>query len=321
MSKRPFDTLQPNLSSSDRIKDLKAKTIYKSAVSSYGKARNSYRNYNNTIRFSNQGTLASVGGFNTKSNEMLLNLNRGYALCKDGLDYNVCVNDERAENAFGDVAPDDISGNNKKGLLSCSKTNAGCAVQIDTNSNLYTHFVNDYLPTIGSAATGGPKLMPLISYRGVSGERNSAGVREDESYYQSWNHIGTGNPSTDISASSLVGADGEGVFFDPLGYIGGTCYDLDPRLKLPNYYKTVIRGEKDINGYFSNCQGGNGVNLSWGNNTKQNYLVAYDPRNTNVKFNIRPQPLTKCYADSSGNNVLQDCSGRQYLVDLLKKLC
>ena len=320
MSKRPFDTLQPNLSSSDRIKDLKAKTIYKSAVSSYGKARNSHRNYNNTIRFSNQGSLASVGGFNTKSNELLLNLNRGYALCKDGLDYNVCVNVERAANAFGDVAPDDISGNNKKGLLSCSKTNAGSAVQIDTNSNLYTHFVNDYLPTIGNTTNGGPKLMPLISYRGVSGERNSDGIRENSAYYQSWNHIDTSGSSVDISASSLIGADGEGVFFDPLG-IKGTCYDLNPKLKLPNYYKTVIRGEKDINGYFSNCQGGNGVNLSWGNNTKQNYLVAYDPRTTNVKFNIRPQPLTKCYADSSGNKVLQDCSGRAYLVDLLTKLC
>ena len=47
---RPFQVLAPNKSSGDRIKDLKAKIIFKDAKLSFNKATNRCNNFNDTIR-------------------------------------------------------------------------------------------------------------------------------------------------------------------------------------------------------------------------------------------------------------------------------
>ena len=243
---RPFQNLQPDLSSGDRIKDLKSKTLFKSAKTSFRKGSSRNNNYNNTIRFSRTGELQSIN-----SHEERIHLNRGYALCADGVCNPTCA---------------DTSGNeiHKRGLLSCPKTDPRNAVKKNTNTNQFTTFSTSFLPT---------------------GSTSIASV-DGSAYTVTWNAI-----ATETNPLIFAHSDGSGVILDPSG-------DLlyPPCSTTISKFATIIRGKEDISGSeITTCHGGEKINLTWGNNTKQNYLAAYDPRNTKIKFNINPDNYnSKC---------------------------
>jgi hypothetical protein len=125
---RPFSVRAPHKTSSDRTRDLKAKNIYKNAKLAF--EHNGKKNYNGSIKFTEEGTLKSVESKNLKNL-----LSRGFALCEDGIcdgPENIC----------------DISNTNvvKRGLLNCTKGNMATAVKIDTETNIFSHFVQQLLP-------------------------------------------------------------------------------------------------------------------------------------------------------------------------------
>jgi len=103
---RPFGTLQPNLSASDRIKNVKARALYKATKKAF--SRGVKQNKNSEIKVSQAGVLC-----NTRSNELRYLINRGYALCEDGI---------------------------------CPCWFEGANVTPQTENNLFTHFVSSYLP-------------------------------------------------------------------------------------------------------------------------------------------------------------------------------
>ena len=74
---RPFDTLQPNLSSGDRIKNVKARALYKATRKAF--SRGVKQTKNSEIKVSKTGVLC-----NTRSNELRDLVNRGYAHCETG---------------------------------------------------------------------------------------------------------------------------------------------------------------------------------------------------------------------------------------------
>ena len=125
---RPFTVRAPHKNSSDRIRDLKAKSLYKDAKLAF--EHNGTKNYNGGIKFTKEGTLKSV-----ESKDMKLLLSRGYALCQDGL-------------CEGTASICDISNTKvvKRGLLNCSKGSMATAIKIDTNTNIFSHFVQKLLP-------------------------------------------------------------------------------------------------------------------------------------------------------------------------------
>ena len=285
---RPFASLQPNLSSGDRIRNLKAKTIYKSAKKSF--SRGGGRNKNSKIRFSSSGMLSS-----TRSQDLLQLLNRGYALCEDG----ICPPCDI------DCSGQDISGTGivRRGVLHCSKKPDWATVTPQTENNLFTHFVSAYLPTT-------PALpFPMLATNGISGENLN---------YLTYGFIdvsGVDASGTSREYSGTQEARRDDVFPDPLGLyspFSNTCRpgsEYDKTIFKHKHNQTMIRCDSDINGYPTVCQGGNKTNLSWGNNTKQNYLIAYDPRKTKVRFNICPdvKDISSCIINSSGMNM--DCCG------------
>ena len=251
---RPFSVLAPNKSSGDRVKDLKAKHIFKDAKLSFKKNVNRCNNFNNTIRFTKQGGLKS-----TESNELRQLLARGYALCEDG----ICDS-----NSVCDISNTKIK---KRGLLNCSHSNMASAVKIDTNTNLFSHFVQQLLPSQGD------NPIPMIA-----------------SYDPSYCAIDISYGIIIDPSCSTIHSDGAGIIFDPSGlYVdscatggGGAISGIEKQKHLWN--STAILGSNDISGQYQVCQGGGGVNLSWGNNTKQNYLVSYNPTNK-IRFGINPQ--------------------------------
>jgi hypothetical protein len=270
---RPFASLQPNLSSGDRIRNLKAKTIFNSVKKSF--SRGGGRNKNSKIRFSSSGMLSS-----TRSQDLLQLLNRGYALCEDG----ICAQCDI------DCSGQDISGTGvvRRGVLHCSKKPDWATVTPQTENNLFTHFVSAYLPTT-------PALpFPMLAVKGISGENLN------------YDFI-------DVSENQALCCDD--VFPDPLGLyspFSNTCRpgsEYNKTIFKHKYNQTMIRGDSDINSYPTVCQGGNKTNLSWGNNTKQNYLISYDPRTTKVRFNICPdvKDISSCMINSSGMKM--DCCG------------
>ena len=252
---RPFSVLAPNKSSGDRVKDLKAKHIFKDAKLSFKKNVNRCNNFNNTIRFTKQGGLKS-----TESNELRQLLARGYSLCEDG----ICD----SNSVVCDISSTSIK---KRGLLNCSHSNMASAVKIDTNTNLFSHFVQQLLPSQGD------KPIPMIA-----------------SYDPSYCAIDISYGIIIDPKCSTTHSDGAGIIFDPSGlYVdscatggGGAISGIEKQKHLWN--STAILGSNDISGQYQVCQGGGGVNLSWGNNTKQNYLVSYNPTNK-IRFGINPQ--------------------------------
>ena len=256
---RPFSVRAPHKTSSDRIRDLKAKSLYKDAKNSF--KHNGCQNYNNTVRFTTQGTLKSV-----ESKDMKYLLSRGYALCQDGL----C----EGASTICDISNTQVV---KRGLLNCSKGSMATAVKIDTNTNIFSHFVQKLLPVY---ATNKPT--PIIASYEPSG--NST---RDISY---------GYVSRQFSNTDGAGIifDPSGVFMEPCAYGDGGQINTAEQIK-HLWNKTAILGSKDISETYQVCQGGGGINLSWGNNTKQNYLVAYDPEKK-IRFNINPETkkIKKC---------------------------
>ena len=286
---RPFNTRQPNLTSSDRIKNLKAKTIYKSAKSSF--RHGNKKNANGKIHFTQTGTLRS-----TRSHELGLLLNRGYALCEDGI-CPPCV---------PDCSGQDISGTGvvPRGLFQCAKSPNWSSVTPQTENNLYTHFVSAYLPKM----EGGIPF-PMGAWPQDISATSGANFLQQ----LNWGYDPTGGPGINFS-----GTEHENDM-DPMGY-----YKVNPECRRMGGGSmtfrrpatgTMIRGEQDINGHYTVCQGGNKANLTWGNNTKQNYLISYDPRNTKVRFNIceKTKDISQCYIgtppDISNCAVVFDYSG------------
>jgi len=78
-----FNNNAPKLSSSDRIRNVKSQSIFKSNVEDFKKRTSSVQtkcnNYNGKIGFYRNGELRNVRSYNT-----FLDLNRGSALCVDG---------------------------------------------------------------------------------------------------------------------------------------------------------------------------------------------------------------------------------------------
>ena len=236
---RPFQVLAPNKSSGDRIKDLKAKIIFEDAKLSFKNATNRCNNFNDTVRYTKKGALKS-----TNNNELKQVLSRGQALCEDGIcDSHSC-----------DINDTDVK---KRGLLNCPQGLMTTAVKIDTNTNLFSHFVQELLPP----TTNGTVLM-----------------------------IECHNIADDITEEIFI-FDPSGVYMDSCAAGGDNV--INGILKQKHLWNsTTILGSQDINDSYQICQGGSGINLSWGNNTKQNYLISYDPNNK-IVFNTDPNILTK----------------------------
>ena len=190
-----------------------------------------------------------------------------------------------------DCSGQDISGTGiaRRGVLHCSKKPDWATVTPQTENNLFTHFVSAYLPTT-------PALpFPMLATNGISGENLN---------YLTYGFIdvsgvdASGTIPSQYSGTQEVTRDD--VFPDPLGLyspFSNTCRpgsEYDKTIFKHKHNQTMIRGDSDINGYPTVCQGGNKTNLSWGNNTKQNYLIAYDPRKTKVRFNICPAKECWC---------------------------
>ena len=116
---RLFKVLAPNKSSSDRTNDLKAKNIFKDAKQTF-KSTNKNNNFNNSIRYTNQGGLKS-----TENNELKQILTRGQALCGDTDCYI----------SYGDTE-------------TCSNTHeiGPTSVKVDTSTNLFSHYVKELIP-------------------------------------------------------------------------------------------------------------------------------------------------------------------------------
>jgi len=239
---RLFSTRAPNKSSSDRIKDLKAKNIFTDTSHSFNNSTNRHNNYNNTIRYTKNGELKSVN-----SNELKQLLARGQSLCKDGL----CRNTEK-KSCY--IPKSNVL---KKGLLNCSRSKMATAVKVDTNTNLFSHYVQELLP--------------------YTKPKNSFPMAKQT------------NNCLDITI------DPKGLYMDICPEGGYNV--IDETVKEKHLWNaTTILGEQDINGIYKYCQGGNNINLSWGNNTKQNYLVSYHPKNkvvfTETKQTKKPK---KCF--------------------------
>ena len=100
--------------------------------------------------------------------------------------------------------------------------------------------------------------------------------------------------NTDHSAGEGIIFDPSGVFLEPCADGGGGEINKEEQIK-HLWNKTAILGSKDISETYQVCQGGGGINLSWGNNTKQNYLVSYNPQKK-IRFNINPKTkkIKKC---------------------------
>ena len=243
---RPFGTLQPNLSAGDRIKNVKARALYKATKKAF--SRGVKQNKNSEIKVSPAGVLC-----NTRSNELRYLINRGYALCEDS---------------------------------GCPCWFEGSNVTPQTENNLFTHFVSSYLPKTPAHP------FPMLATKGVSGENTN---------YLTYGYI-------DVSGVDPSGAEDQysgtmdnqySIFPDPLGLYSpynNTCRPgsgYDKTIFKHNWNQTMVRGSHDIINDPTVAQGGNGFNLSWSNNTKQNYLISYDPRNTKVHFNICPAKV-KC---------------------------
>lgn len=259
---RPFSRLAPNKSSSDRTKDLKAKTLFKNEKKNFQRSNCSRK----VASFNKDGTLASV-----PSKEMKLLLSRGYALCEDGVCY------ELKDSC-------DISGTciAKRGLINC-KGPFPKAAKIDTNTNLFTHFVKQYLPY------NAKKHFPLIVGYDISDNSVATGghvVGGDEGNEWYLGDLGL------YKANGLY-ENGDDLLLDPNGLFLSPCLDsgsgdLNNEARLNrNYDKTTILGQNDINGKYKVFQGTKCINLSWGNKTKQSYLASYDPKGK-IKFNINP---------------------------------
>jgi|SaaInlStandDraft_1057018.scaffolds.fasta_scaffold46958_2 hypothetical protein len=265
---RPFSVRAPNKSSGDRVRDLKAKNIFNGAKSSFRNNINRGNNYNNTIRFTKQGSLKSA-----QSNDLRQLLARGYALCEDG----ICD----ISNGTGVC---DISNTNvfKRGLLNCSHGNMSTSVKIDTNTNIFSHFVQQLLPVYN-----GDQSLPMI------GKLTTTPCSTTIEYGRITD-LSCNSDSVVLSSTSSVVVeydtpDKNDLIFDPSGLYMSSCgvggCNVASGKKKHLWNSTTILGSQDISGTYQVCQGGSGINLSWGNNTKQNYLVSYDPKKK-IRFNI-----------------------------------
>ena len=238
---RPFGTLQPNLSAGERIKNVKARALYKATKKAF--SRGVKQNKNSEIKVSPAGVLC-----NTRSNELRYLINRGYALCEDGI---------------------------------CPCWFEGSNVTPQTENNLFTHFVSSYLPKTPAHP------FPMLATKGVSGENTN---------YLTYGHIDVSGVDPSGTEDQYSGTMDKqySIFPDPLGLYSpynNTCRPgsgYDKTIFKHNWNQTMIRGANDIINDPTVAQGGSGINLSWSNNTKQNYLISYDPRNTKVHFNICP---------------------------------
>lgn len=262
---RPFQVLAPNKSSGDRIKDLKAKIIFKDAKLSFKKSTNRCNNFNNTIRYTKKGALKS-----TNNHRLKQILSRGQALCEDGIyDSHSCK-----------VCPDV----KKRGLLNYSKGLMATAVKIDTNTNLFSHYVQELLPP---TTNGTP--VPMIDCYNIVGD--NADQRVDSIKNVLIGGSGELYEDIDNNTEEIFIFDPSGVYMDSCAAGGDNV--INGILKQKHLWNsTTILGSQDINGSYQICQGGSGINLSWGNNTKQNYLISYDPNNK-IVFNTDPNIYEK----------------------------
>ena len=233
---RLFQVLAPNKSSSDRTRDLKAKNIFKDTKQTLKQSTLRYNNFNNSIRYTNQGGLKSI-----ENNELKQILARGHALCGDTNCY-ISYGDNKTCSNNHEIGP--------------------TSVKVDTNTNLFSHYVKELTPDISM----------ISSY--------------DHTYC-----VAVKNDGMIIDTScSETHADGNGIIFDPDGLYTdtnavGNNNAISGIVKKKHLWNaTIILGSQDISGCYQHCQGGSGVNLSLGNSTKQNYLASYDPNNK-IMFN------------------------------------
>jgi hypothetical protein len=243
---RPFGILQPNLSSGDRIKNVKARALYKATKKSFSHGVKQHKN--SKIKVSKTGVLCA-----TRSNELRQLLHRGYALCEDGR---------------------------------CPCWLEGASVTPRTENNLFTHFVSAYLPTEPA------QPFPLLATEGISGNDTS-----HLNYgYIDVNLIDPSGNLREYSGTRTLTRDS--LFPDPLGLYSAfpkNCHHRpggDKTIFKHNWNHTMVRGKHDIIGDPTVGEGGNGINLAWSNNTKQNYLMSYGPGKRKIFFNICPAKNT-----------------------------
>ena len=235
-----FNNNRPNLSSSERIQNKKAKTLFKSNVISFQTA--SSKGYSGDVGFNNNGTLR-----NTDNYEMLLNVNRGSALCADGA-YRNCSVDLSSPSAVV-----------QKGLNACK--GEGKVKLTLSQDDVYSCFDGSSNNPVqnGNANSG---FASMYSYN-----LDSASNDREDNYLLS--DFESALKQNDLSNSLLV---------------------LDPSNTLFGANDCSIDTENSKNGsgrylnYASMSEPTNGT-LRSGNNTKQNYLISYDPKNC-VNFNV-----------------------------------
>jgi len=215
-----FNNNAPNLSSSDRIRDKKARSIYKTNVMDFQNGGSSRcRNYNGKVGFYRDGTLR-----NTRSYDRKLSLNRGFALCVDGA-YDTSCHD------YPNL--DTLDANVQRGLVQCKSTNLLTAANVKLTTG------KDSILSMFSGAS----LSSVLACNPMRGFL----VMESWKWPFEWIDGDTnGNPKLNWFENPFYfqTLDGSGIIIDPENALFGTdtCpTDITNRALGPNAYLAFTR--------------------------------------------------------------------------------
>tara|TARA_Y100001970_G_scaffold273773_1_gene372457 strand:+ start:865 stop:1863 length:999 start_codon:yes stop_codon:yes gene_type:complete len=321
-----FNNNSPNLSASEQIKNRKSKQLYKAAKLAYN-AGNNCLNYNGTIGFYPQTGILR----NTRSYQTFLELNRGYALCVDGI--------KDIKNKSGQII--------YKGLSSCSRSATGNKVKlVNGRDSIYNIFsgiehstdTNEF-PVMKSWDMSSNSFVEDGSYnRLFASNKDGHGVVIDPSnilfgadfcstdinnktqgpnkyltfsrvspFVIAYGHVykSNGSSSSNISCDSAEPKSGMSVKYGTAkGMIESVCCGLGPNGET-NWWEIIIKVQQGqfippntSPMQFTNTSdtytmksptliegAGSCVhNLLFGNKTRQNYMISYEPRAKHIRF-------------------------------------
>jgi hypothetical protein len=149
-----FNNNKPKLTSSDRTRNINARTLYKSNVRAFQQqaTRDRCRNYNGKVGFYTNGMLRNTRTFNMKHK-----LQKGFALCVDGAFTKKCSNQPNLEKNH------QIGVNLQRGLFACpqNKTLSYQPVKLSMGrDSIYNQF-------LGTSLDSSLACDPLSGFRSI----------------------------------------------------------------------------------------------------------------------------------------------------------